>query len=198
MTCDLVCTGDIVHLLGSDCFIKGLYTPDPFMREGKPVMLYNTYAEIEKCHAAACWWRRGTLHALGWMPQNEYMRRLPILYPREVYPAVRDFVSYRHGMSWESYVASRADAKDHSESNILGEYAHRFLPNLYYWDNIDGERYGSAMVDYPSPVIQFWSHGGLDHPCDCRYSYVGGSTFGKTPRQIMDEVYAGVPVPVSS
>lgn len=186
---------DYVHLLGSDCFVRDVYHPEQVFKDGKPVMLYSSYAALEVGHPAVKCWYDGTEHALGFEVEHEFMRRLPLVYPRDLYCRVRKWVSDTHNSTFEGYVYSRGHAKNHSESNILGAYAWKFMHHAYHWANLDDKDvYGSAYKEYPSSVIQFWSHGGMDHPADCSHNYESlegtRSTFGRTPRTVMDDIYA--------
>lgn len=195
---DRLCpTADYVWLVGSDCMVHKEFTPEPFFRDGKPVMLINTYEHLLKYVPRACIqpWQQGVEGALGFSPNYEYMRRLPLMYPRDLFIATRYAVEARHGVAFADYVydgtsktfngdrPERSDASNFSESNLLGAYSHKFWPQAFEWMDIDNQ-----LNTIPNPMIQFWSHGGLDKECDVRFDYSGGNTFGKTPRQVITEV----------
>lgn len=190
---------DYVWLVGSDCVVSRDFSPSPFFRNEKPVMLVNSYELLLKHAPGIEPWRVGTEQALGWKPEFEYMRRLPLMYPRELFPRVRGHVSNLHRLPFEEYVyrvgayaqaSNRSDAANFSESNVLGAFADRFMHDAYEWVNLDSD-YAGEMSKLPNPMIQFWSHGGLDTPADVRFDYgKGQNTFGKTPREVLREILA--------
>lgn len=197
---DVFCPrADYIWLVGSDCLVSSTFSPEPFFIGDQPVMLFNSYNHLSKFHAGTLPWRDGVANALGLKPDFEYMRRLPLMYPRQLFPATRNYMEWLHKKPFEDYVYSvghdgrerRSDAANFSESNVLGAFAHRFFPGMFRWVDIDvtGENYGATMARFPNPMIQFWSHGGLDHPCDCAFTYHGDkTTLGKTPRAVITEI----------
>lgn len=184
---------DFIWLVGSDCITHSPLTPEFFFEGEKPVLQMNSYEHLLPYAPGIQPWQDGVEAVLGWKPEFEYMRRLPLIYPRDLFRFTRVFVTERHGLEFEDYVygigndgrAERSDAANFSESNVLGAWAHKFRPDMFHFKNLDGLDY-----DGTNPMIQFWSHGGLDHPCDCRVDYPGGNTFGKTPRAIIKEILA--------
>lgn len=190
MSGDILCPdADYVFLLGSDCLAFETFTPEPYFDEnGLPVMLYNTYEHLLNYHPAVMPWKKGTERALGFDCPIESMRRLPLLYPKSLYKPVRDYIETVHNMPFQDYMySSEVKFGGNSESNILGSFAYRFMPEIYRWEKLDDE-YQKTVDRWPNAVWQLWSHGGLDRPCDQRYSYKGGTVFGITPRQLIREV----------
>jgi hypothetical protein len=195
---DRLCrAADYIWLVGSDCIVHKEFSPEPFFRDGKPVMLINTYEHLLKYVPRACIqpWQQGVEWALGFSPSYEYMRRLPLMYPRDLFIATRFAVENRHGVPFEDFVYNgstkvfngdrpeRSDASNFSESNLLGAYAHKYTPDMFEWVDLDNQ-----PNPIPNPMIQFWSHGGLDKECDIRFDYSGGNTFGKVPRAVITEI----------
>ncbi len=190
-----MCSGDIlcpdaeyVFLLGSDCMMVDTFSPEPFFRNGKPVMLYNTYQHLLKHAPGVKPWKIGTERVLGFTVPAEHMRRLPLVYPVELYPLVRAHIEELHKMPFIDYLyASDKSHGGNSESNILGSWAYKFRPDMYEWICLD-DRYDSEMKNHPNPIHQHWSHGGIDRKCDRDMKYFGGSTLGKTPRNLFKEI----------
>ncbi len=176
MECDIHCPdADFVWLFGSDCFVRGPLYPETGMFSGRPVMPFSMYADIGP---GPDWWKAGTEAALQFPSvEREFMRRLPLVYPRVLYPAVRKHIEHAHGMSFKGYVYSTADAKNFSESNVLGAYAWEYRRHLFEWVNLG---VGNNAQRFGMPVIQFWSHGGLDLPCDQHHAL-----HGQIPREFM-------------
>lgn len=195
MNGDQLCrAADYIWLVGSDCLIHSEFSPEPFFQDGKPVMLTNSYEHLLKYVPRACIipWQDGVERALGFRPDYEYMRRLPLMYHRRLFKDAREAVETRHNCSFTDYVydihsrtdsGERSDSSNFSESNLLGAYADRYFPGAFHWMCLDNQ-----PNPIPNPMIQFWSHGGLDTACDVRFDYPGGNTFGKTPRAIITEL----------
>lgn len=168
MSGDIVCPeADYVYLIGSDTFAVRQFDPMHFWKcvdgKAKPVMLYNSFAHLEKINNGAKMWRPGTVAALGGSCENEFMRRLPLVYPRELYASCRDAVSRHRGHTFDKYVFWAVNSvKNFSESNVLGEHAWRHFQDRYHWHCCDTQPYPEPNW----PFVQFWSHGGLHAPCD--------------------------------
>lgn len=195
---DKLCEGaDYIWLLGSDCVVSGDFSPEPFFRNGKPVMLINSYEKLLQYAPGIGPWRVGTTNAIGFIPDYEYMRRLPLIYPTGLFEPMRRHIEALHEKCFSDYVygigayaqrSNRSDAANFSESNVMGAFADRYMHDAYEWVNLD-EDYEGEMAKLPSPLIQFWSFGGLDTPADVRFAYGDGqNTFGKTPRQVIKEI----------
>jgi hypothetical protein len=181
MSSELLCPdASYIYLIGSDTFAIREFDYTAFWRtvngDSRPVMLYNSYAHLRKINNGACMWHPGTVAALGPPCEHEFMRRLPLVYPRQVYAPCRDAIRDWHKTPFFAYVIHAVNkVKNFSESNVLGEFAWRNFRESYHWFNCD-------LVGYPEPkwpFIQGWSHGGLDQPCDKHP--------GKTAREIIEE-----------
>lgn len=192
MECDLLCpNADFIYLVGSDCLAHRRFAPDMYFVEDKPVMLYNSRKYFEDAGAGApLEWINSTQEILGFPVNGEFMRRLPIHYPRELFAPMRAHVEATHRMNFEDYIYQRnAAGRPVSESNILGGFAWEKMHDLYYWMHADGH---AAYTDYrannPDPLAQFWSHGGLDRPCETTAIVNGRICAGRPPREIINEV----------
>lgn len=177
---------DYVWLWGSDCFVTGPLVPGQLFEGGLPVMFHSTYRHLKNGYQGSFCWLRKTTEALGWLPESEYMRRLPLIYPRQLYAPVRHHVARSDRFeAFEDYVYAAGEGGGFSESNVLGAYAARRMPGLYHWVCVDGFAYGDNAVRYPSNTVQFWSHGGIRHPCDEHHRFSG-----RTPLEVMESYYA--------
>ena len=189
---------DFIFLRGSDCIAADRFTPGPFFSsEGKPVMLYTTYADLNvPGHSNAMPWRKGVKRVLGWEPHAEFMRRLPLAYPRGMFAPFRAFVEQLHGQPFETYIYE-ADAKfgHTSESNCLGAYAWKFMPDIFHWVDTTAAGVENGEVrGWPSPIRQFWSHGGLDRPMEASFVFDGLQSAGRTPRAVIDHILYGIKI----
>lgn len=199
MSADLHCPeADVIYFIGSDCLAWAPFSAKIYCDEQeKPVVFYSHYDQMNLAHPGVLPWREGVRRVLGIWPEHEYMRRLPSVFPREVFPAMRAFVERRHGMRFDDYIYS-ADAnqlakslpRDTSEANILGAYAYYRMHNSCHWVDIGASGINGSPVDnWPSYLAQFWSHGGLDRPAETCVDIPGfGSTAGRTPREVIAHV----------
>lgn len=198
---------DVIYFLGSDCVAYRSFTPAAYCgHDGRPAVLFSSYLAMDLVHPNVIPWRKGVERVIGVYPANEYMRRLPSIFPREIFAAMRAHVEKRYQMPFDDYIyaadwqqAMKAQPRDTSEANILGAYAHRFMPDSCHWVDIaTAGMYGTQVVGWPSAILQMWSHGGLDHPADAcvDYEFRGEkrNSVRQTPRQIIGDIlYDGVP-----
>lgn len=196
MNGDVLCPrADFIFLLGSDCLATRPFGPEVCLgKSGKPILWIKDYASmIAEGHPAQCWQER-TTRVLGFEPKYEYMQRLPLAYPRGLFAPTRAYVSGVHGMPFEDYIyTADAEKPTASESNILGAYAHHFSPQMFEWLDVStveqDEKHPVGKWD--NPILQMWSHGGLDKAIDAPawYEYLPGkNAYGKLPRDVIKEV----------
>lgn len=186
MSGDLLCpSADYVHLLGSDCVLWDEFTPEQWMKDGKPLMLYTSYSVVGQVP-----WRAGTERILKFPVEHEFMRRLPLIYPKELFPALRWHIEKVNRLPFEGFIYDqfRAGHRDVSESNLLGAFAFKYRPDLYTWMLTD-----KGFPKQPHPLVQFWSHGGLDRPAEACVDYRNlkgqmKNSVGQTPRQTMQDI----------
>jgi len=176
MNGDTLCPeADYYWLLGSDCFATASFSPADFCgADGKPIMLWATWEHMQRYASPAMVWKAGVEKAFGWDSQGEFMRRLPLAYPTKMLSPMREFIAKRHNTSFQAYVWHEVNrTRNFSESNVMGEWAWRHAQDAYNWINIE-----QRPQPWPvNPVLQFWSHGGMD-----RVTYNG-----KSPRQVIKE-----------
>lgn len=178
-------TADMVWFIDSDCLLFDRLAPDMFFYQGKPVMCFNSFRHLSKCASGAMVWQDVVSQNLGWRVENDYLRRMPLIYPRVLFPALRKHIERFHRRPFREYVygtGKNSWPQRFCESNDLGAFAHRHMPELFHWSSLD---HGG---NWYNPVIQFWSHGGFDRPCDASFSFCGGNTRGKTPREVITTV----------
>lgn len=193
MSADTYSTADFIWILGSDSFVTAELRPETFFAKEKPVLLYASYADLQKCHPDCFCWRRGTERALASAVSLEFMRRLPLVYHRSTFAGLRQEVVNKHSLfvpTFTEYVYRMDEIyKDTSESNWLGEWAWQKERGKYEWEDVGcSSLHGAPLKKFPNPVITFWSHGGLDRPTDLIFEVNGKPVKGRTPREVMKEV----------
>jgi hypothetical protein len=166
MSGDVLCPdADYVWLLGSDCLAIRRFGPEAYCdADGLPYMLYNSWEFMAKHGSGALLWKAGVEEALGVDSTAEFMRRLPLAYPKRLFGVTRGIIRACHLVQAEDYVIDRVNrVRNFSESNVMGEVAWRSFRSSYHWINRDNE---TVPGGFDTPIIQHWSHGGLDRPRD--------------------------------
>ena len=191
----LVPDADVIYLVGSDCMFFADFTPEMYCRDDKPVVLVNTWAFLSAADSPCMPWRRGIERVLGFTAHYEFMRRLPSIYPASIFAPMRAHVEALHGKPFGEYIIEGNKARrDTSEANILGTFAWEKMPQTCFFLDVDNvEWVDGNPKGYPSAMVQFWSHGGMDRPTDaCVRLPDGTETHGKTPRAIIDKVLGSI------
>ncbi len=198
MEADLLCpNADVIYFLGSDCIAFQEFRPEPYCdSEGRPFVLFTPYAQLGEQKSGlqrtslVNKWKLGTERVLGIEVEFEFMRRIPSVFPRAVFPAMRSHVGRLHEGPFEPYITT-FDPVDHgtSEANILGAYAYYFMRESCNW--VSTETY--SPEDYPSSILHLWSWGNLDRitaPPEDPYVMLsdGLPNYGRTARQIFQKL----------
>ncbi|MFA1550217.1 hypothetical protein [Actinomadura chokoriensis] len=142
---------DFICHVDSDCVFERSTTPGDLTCEGRPYVLMEPYARLDR-HIP---WRALTERFLGEDVGHEFMRRPPYTFPRWLYPALRKRSRELHGMSLEEYVMSRPP-RGFSEFNALGAYAYRHHRDAFHWIDVAHD------AAPPPPCHVFWSRQNLD------------------------------------
>lgn len=178
----------ILHL-DADCIFKQPVTPEFYMRNGKPVLLGELWEDFRESYPTRYGWRKCVQDALGFVGHFETMVRHPHLHVREVYLKTRQLVEKHHGRAFEEYVLSCENSfpQTFAEFPTLGTVALAFFPDKY-----ELEVYRESDGQPDRGLVEFWSHGGLDHISDRQHGYSvdgwGRSSCGQTPRKVMADL----------
>ena len=140
---DEFCEADYVAHLDSDCILERKLCAGDLFIGGKPVYLREDGTDSHWIDVAAV--------TLGWRDSNEYMRRLPIVYPKWIYAEFREWIKQKHKMPLEHWVAIQP-AREFSEFQSLGQWAHKYHHDAFHWLH---------PSEFPTYVNQFWSWGGI-------------------------------------
>lgn len=142
-------SADRILYVDSDCvFIKPV-TPEYFLSGDKPYMLFTPYDKLGKVP-----WRSGTEFVLGRPVPFEFMRRHPMMYPREVLEEFAEFILKRFGMSVTDFMLENCAKHSLSEFNILGAFAYYYMNDRFVWMNTEDGKHP------PDCLMQFWSYSG--------------------------------------
>lgn len=126
-----------------------------YFKDGKIILYKTRYASINGTTSPlACPWQPITAKAVGFVPEFEYMRRMPLVYWRRTLEECETFMVERHKQSLESYVKTQPH-RSLSEFNLLGAFAEKHAPNGYAFTDTES-------IDMPSCAVdQMWSWGGI-------------------------------------
>lgn len=124
-----------------------------YFKDDKIILYKTRYSSINKS-GHECPWQPITAKALGFTPEWEYMRRMPLVYWVETLTRCEQFMVALHKSSLEHYVKTRP-FREFSEFNVLGAFAEAQTPERYAF--VDTE-----SIDMPPCAVdQMWSWGGL-------------------------------------
>jgi len=139
-------SADAILFLDSDCiFTKPFDVSEMFTDDGRLKLLTRTWDEA----GTGVTWKDPADKALGWSTQVDTMCRHPMAYFRSTLVALRSHIEELHGLTLEEYVLQQPKF---IEFVTAGNFA---LEK-------DAEKYQVVQSgDYPNPVRQHWSWGGL-------------------------------------
>ena len=162
MCSDEFTDADFIYHMDSDCMFVEPTTPEDYIVDGKPVLLYGSYHWLVTEHQANLgMWKDGVEKAIGGTSLNEFMRRPQIIHVRKVYAKARECIEAHTLQPCADYIRSCEEAfpQGFCEFNTLGEVAWRYFHGDYYWPN-------QGLGEFPKPhkVVQFWSHAPVDQP----------------------------------
>jgi hypothetical protein len=156
---DLFSDAEFFLHMDADCVFTERATPEDYMTESKPDIVYTHYSELSHGHAGTpVPWQAITENSLGLPVEVETMRRFPFLYPSWLYKATRELIEKRHEMPFAKWVQVAPPIppawRGYSEFNALGCVAKYLYPEqFFFYDTKNGTK--------PAKVKQFWSHSGL-------------------------------------
>jgi hypothetical protein len=146
MLADTFTDADIILHMDSDVMLTRDTSPEDLMEDGQVVLYHEPY---EKTGSP---WQSVVAEILGWIPEHEFMRRHPFMYPRWLYGEVRRLIEQIHGMPFDRYVISRPH-RSFSEFNVLGAVAWKYFHGRFVWRLPENGQVHAR---------QFWSWGGID------------------------------------
>jgi FkbM family methyltransferase len=140
---------DFILHVDSDVIFTRPTTPLDFFTGDKMTWYYTPYQLIQTP------WEPIIEKFMGFTQPYEFMRRLPMMIPRWLYPKMREFCHAQHGRIISEYIRTQP-LREFSEFNALGAYAYFNHPDQFAWVNT------STLAQMPPPFAkQFHSWGGL-------------------------------------
>lgn len=152
-------SADLVLHTDSDCMFREPVTPEDYLVNEKPVMLYEAYSRLPK----EVPWKSVTEAVLRQPVEFEFMRRHPQVNPVGVYPRLRAHIEKVQNQDFDKFVMSRKPGFPwgFTEHNTIGAFAY-YDPEFhekYHWHD-------AAQGTPHEKLIQFWSGSGIHTPQD--------------------------------
>lgn len=144
---DMLCEGDFIMVVDSDCFFFESFTSEEYFIAGKPISLLRHWADAGSGDV----WKPITEKFTTFEMMFEGMACLPFIIDRRVLPMIRDYCESTHKESISSYILRQPNG-EFSEFNALSAFSHRFTPYLYHWQIAD-----PATDGFPRKHWQRWS-----------------------------------------
>jgi hypothetical protein len=130
---------------------------------GDKIIRYKTrYSSL----GSACPWQPIVAKSVGFTPEWEYMRRMPLVYWRSTLEKCEQSMVDLHVCSLEHYINAQP-YRSFSEFNTLGAFSEARDPDGYLF--VDTE-----SIDMPPcKVDQCWSWGGITDEVRCKFATYG-------------------------
>ncbi len=140
----------IVHF-DSDCVVARTLEASDCVENGRPVIWMTHFDELSPNSGR----REGVVRLLGVDVPYDFMRRMPIVFPRWLYSALREHVVARFGGGDFRAIVASLPPGYLSEFNLLASFAYLYQRDAFGWRLVpaaatDGER-----------CRFYWSRGGL-------------------------------------
>lgn len=155
---DMQTDADYILHLDSDTLFTREVTPYSFLDNGKLAWYYTPYpiwyvppghTEKKLVH-----WQPITEKFMGFVQPFEFMRRLPMMIPRWLYPKLREYCHQTHRRVISEYIGAQP-LREFSEFNALGALAFCHYHDRFEWIN-------TLQHTMPAPLArQFHSWGGI-------------------------------------
>ncbi len=139
----------IVHF-DSDCVLARTLQASDCAEDGKPVIWMTHFDELSPVSGR----REGVSRLLGVDVPYDFMRRMPIVFPRWLYSALREHVVARHGGDFRAIVAALPPGQL-SEFNLLASLAYLYHRDAFGWRVVP-----AAATDWQRCRF-YWGRAGL-------------------------------------
>lgn len=145
---------DFILHMDADCVFTEPVTPGHYIKNGKPILLYDRFDTLGKVHTEIMCWQECTRLCLPFDPPYETMRQHPGVYHRNLYAQTRKRIEEKTGGSVEDYLRKQRNEYPQTfcEFVTLGNVAIHDFPNEY-------QLYDVGKLPRPhSKLYQAWSH----------------------------------------
>lgn len=156
MHADLFSEADVIQHFDSDWVFTEPVTPEDFMVEGKPLIVYGSFDWlVNHVEGNLRFWKEATLNAIGAPVPYETMRWPRLLYWRDLYAIARAEMERHTGKNMVEFMRAQRNEFPQSfcEYVTLGNVAWRRCKDRYVWR--DQQIQGFLE---PWKIYQAWSH----------------------------------------
>lgn len=143
---------DFILYVDSDCVFTEPFSPEDYIRDGKPVIVRENYERLKE-HNDAYARKHITGTYLGFEVEFEYMRRHPFIYHRDDVKKTGEQIGKLEKSSSDRLMTPHLTGM--SEFNILGAFCERYSKDKYVFLEV-----GKDEIPY-GKVKQFRSWDGL-------------------------------------
>ncbi len=147
---------DVVMHFDSDWTFTEPVTPDDFMVNGKPLIVYGSFDWlVNQVQGNLKMWQDATVNAIGEPVPIETMRWPRLLYWKELYPAARAVIEAHTGKGMVEFMREQRNEYPQTfcEYVTLGNVAWRFHKERYSWR----DQQTQGFIE-PWKIYQSWSH----------------------------------------
>ena len=142
---DLYVDADYICHVDTDSIFTDYNTPDMYFKDGIPVLNIQQWSK-----APNTFFKRWTYRTVGFVSDYNFMRMMPLIYPRELFYKLRAHIQSKKG----SIIDHLNSLKTFSEYNALGAYAYKFNREMFHWIDIDEEEPEWLKYKNNIPFIQ--------------------------------------------
>lgn len=147
---------DIIMHFDSDWVFTEPVTPQDFLVDGKPLIMYGTFDWlVSQVQSNLKMWQDATENAIGKPVPIETMRWPRLLFWKDLYPMARREIEQWTGKNMVEFMRAQKNEFPQSfcEYVTLGNVAWRYHREKYFWRD-------QKMQGFPEPwkVHQAWSH----------------------------------------
>lgn len=149
------CPGaDLIAHMDADCIFTEPCTPDAYIKDGKPIMVYATYTWLYTQQANLINWKVAAQNALGFEVEHEFMRRHPSVHIRDVYAKTRELIAEHNKIPVDDYIKDQKNSfpQSFAEFPTIGAVAWKHFNERYHWINQETDPWPA------NPMRQSWSH----------------------------------------
>jgi len=147
---DELSDADFICHFDSDCVVARPLSPPDLFADGKPVLWMTAFEELSPISGR----RQGVQRLLGVDVPFDFMRRLPIVFPRWLYAALRRHVAESRGGDFRA-IACALEPGELSEFNTLAAFAYLHHRDAFQWRVVRATETDAGLCRV------YWSRGGL-------------------------------------
>ena len=142
--------GDYIAQIGIDSVFTDTTSLSSFIEDGKVMMPYTSYEALyaskmpEGMKAGVKKNQEMTSAVMNEEVEYEFARRMPIVYPREIFAEARKFIEDIHKVTIEEYMS---ELDMFNAYNFLGAFCYKYANDLFMWLNTEEMRLPPVPIE---------------------------------------------------